>query len=730
MRNGYRFHGASWLFATAIGVAAAGAADFDHDGDGDVDLRDFEDFLACVSGPDVPAPAECVFIHDADGDGDVDAADFGAFQRAFSGPFFLTQTQLAGNLLADYPFFEYVRAFNQDGGVEVAIDPTRFPDIQDRTCDIYIVAARSKAAWEADRTLTDVRVGGPQATTFNGDTIQDNALLVADAGELDADAGIDLGVGYDVIFDCDQDSLLGDGDYIDGFSDEAGFYVVHDTVSLGPLATSSITYSGGTWLGQNTWYPTDIASMGRLPLVSISHGNGHHYTWYDYLQQHLASYGYIVMSHTNNTGPGIESASTTTLRNTDYFLGNLDSIGGGRFEGHVDGSRITWIGHSRGGEGVCRAYDRLFDGDFIPDHYALEDIILVSSIAPNDYLGRFRSNPHGVNFHLLFGSADGDNGGWPNRESDSSFHVYERAEGNRQVTYVHGADHNDFNCCGFNDFEGPPGTEIGRTEAQRVAKAAYLTLIKHYVDGNLPAEDYLWRQYETLKPIGVSSNTIVDREYREGPGDDVFVIDDFQSQDSLGLSSSGGTVTWDVQNPWEGQMDDTDGTFTWFPTDPMNGMTRGRPDDLPKALVFDWSPGTDRFLEFEVVPAARDFAAYAYLTFRACQGTRHPETTAVLDDLTFTVTLRDGAGLFSSINFGAYGAGIEEPYQRTGSGNGAGWQNEFETIRIRLTDFLHNGSGLDLTHIEAVRFEFGSTYGSNRGRLGFDELYLSEDSTP
>ena len=32
------------------------------------------------------------------------------------------------------------------------------------------------------------------------------------------------------------------------------------------------------------------------------------------------------------------------------------------------------------------------------------------------------------------------------------FHMYERATGYRQLTYVHGADHNDFNCCcGYND---------------------------------------------------------------------------------------------------------------------------------------------------------------------------------------------------------------------------------------------------------------------------------------
>ncbi len=50
----------------------------------------------------------------------------------------------------------------------------------------------------------------------------------------------------------------------------------------------------------------------------------------------------------------------------------------------------------------------------------------------------------------------------------------------------------------------------------------------------------------------------------------------------------------------------------------------------------------------------------------------------------------------------------------------------FETVRIRLTDFLTNGTGLDLTDIAAVRFDFGSMNGSVRGRIGFDALEIHQ----
>jgi hypothetical protein len=707
---------------TISAPAPAGAASCpgDVDGSGTVGFRDL---LAVLSawGPCGGCP------EDLDGSGAVDFPDLLVVLGSWGPCPDPLSLEMAGRSLVAFPHFDFVRVFNEGATVEIAIDPANAPGSV--PCDVYLVADRTADEWSNDPALIDVRPSGSQPATFDGLSIQDNTFALTGSASLDGANGTSFGVDYDLVCDCNRNGVLDGADLIDGL-DDGGFTVVRSTTSLGPLPTSNVSYTGGTFRGQRTWYPSDLATMGELPLVVISHGNGHAYTWYDYLQQHLASFGYVVMSHQNNTQPGIETASTTTLDNTDYFLGNLDTIAGGIFEGHVDSSRITWIGHSRGGEGVARAYDRLFDGDFVPVHYTIDDIRLVSSIAPNDYLGRLQSNPHGVAYHMLIGAADGDNGGWPDRESDAPFHVFERAEGYRQATNVHGADHNDFNCCGFNDFEGPAGTEIGRPEAQRVAKALYLALVEHYVDGSRAARDFLWRQYEVLRPIGVDADTIVDHEYVEGPHDGLFVIDDFQSAPSLATSSSGGAVTGDVAARFEGRHDDTDGTFTWSAGDPMNGMSRGRPDDLSKGTVFQWSPGADRFLEFEVVPAARDFTDDVYLTFRACQGTRHPETVAELGDTSFTVTLRDGSGGTSSIDFLAYGAGLQEPYQRTGSGSGAGWQNEYETIRIRLTDFLHNGTALDLSDVTAVRFDVGSSFGSSRGRVAVDDLALSRDEMP
>jgi hypothetical protein len=637
------------------------------------------------------------------------------------------RAELAGNNISIYPYFEYVRAFNVDAAVRVGIDPFRFPGIVGETADIYVVEAKDAAQWSSDPGLTDV-AGGPLSVTFSGASIQENRWVVATANTLEADAGAGLGVGYDVVIDMNRNGLLDTPDYIDGLDSEAGFYMVHDTTQPGPYAVTEITYSGGSWLGQDTYYPSNIASLGLLPLVVISHGNGHNYQWYDHIGNHLASYGYIVMSHENNTGPGIETASTTTLTNTDYILGNLGSIGGGVLDGHLDTHAITWIGHSRGAEGITRAYDRIFDGAYTPANFTRQDIVLLSSMLPTDFLRTPGSNPHDANYHLWTAAGDADVNGSAGTDLAQTFHLHDRATGYRQSTVVQGTGHAWFHDGGGTSwFTGP--CSIGETNTHLIQQGYFLPLLEHYVRGNIPAHDFLWRQYERFHPIGVDTTDpciVVTHEYRNGAASGNFFIDDFQSSPSTLVSSSGGAITFTAENLTEGRLDDNNSSFSWTSGDPFNGATQcsSQGSDDSAGVVFDWT-AADLYIEWEVIPAQRNLSDYRYLSFRAAQGTQHPNTLAVMGDLTFSVTLRDGSGTTSSINIGAYGGGLEQPYDRSG-----GWHNEMEVIRIRLTDFLNNNSGLDLSNVTAVRLDCGPSWGSSEGRIVVDELMLSGGSSP
>jgi hypothetical protein len=631
--------------------------------------------------------------------------------------------ELAGNPLGAYPHFEFVRAFNEGASVSVAVDPSRHPEVVGVTADVYVVVSKTLSQWQADASLVDVSGDGAEMVTFSAGSILANTITV-DTGTLNGNAGTGLGVGYDIVVDLDRNGQLDDADLIDGFGSESGLYVVDDTTQAGPLAVTEALYSGGNWLGQNLFYPTNIASMGKLPLVVVSHGNGHNYQWYDHFGKHLASHGFVVMSHQNQTGPGIETASTTTLRNTDYFLARLGTIEGGVLLGHIDDDSIIWLGHSRGGEGVARAYDRLFDGSYTPEAYTKENIILLSSIAPTDFLGTASAYPHDVDYHLWVGGADADVNGCTSNDIALPFHLHDRAEEKRMSISLHGVGHGDFHNSTGSVATGP--CQVGKTNSHKIVLGYMLPLFMHHALGNVPAEDFLWRQWESFKPIGAptSSCVVVDLQYRSGSAE-TFVIDDFQTNTATNLSSSGGLVTSTVQQLGEGRLDDTNSNFSdnGFL---MNGMTYARTSDTTRGAVFEFN-NLDLDLSFEIVAAGQDASAFQYLSFRACQSTRDALTTAALGDLTFDVKLTDGQGTSSTIGIGAYGGGIEEPYQRTSCGTGAGWANEFETIRIRLTDFQTDGSGLDLSDLASLTFEFGPSSGSPQGRLGIDDIAFTNE---
>jgi len=632
------------------------------------------------------------------------------------------RAELAGRSLAAFPHFQLTRVVHEGGVVELGVDPSRHPALAGVSADVYVVAARDVAEWIADPVLVDVRAGGPQTLLFSGASLQANTHAL-DAGSLSGDAGIGLGVGYDVVIDVDLDGRLSPPDFIDGLGDEAGFYVVRDTSAPGPLTPVELLYTGGTWLGQNTFYPAEIAALGEVPLVVVSHGNGHDYQWYDHIGEHLASYGYVVMSHQNNTGPGSSTASLTTLTNTDYFLANLATIGGGVLDGHVDADRILFVGHSRGGEGVVRAYTRLLLDEYTSPLFDDDDIRMVMSLAPVTHIDSSLSFPADVNYVLMYGSSDADVSGSASSSSSKPFAFYERAFGYKHDFYLQGAGHAYFHNSGSGSCVCTGPALLSKADVHAYELGYLLPLVKRYADGNVPALDFFERMDGDLRPLGVPAHVIASKEYREPVARASFVVDDFQTEPSLFVSSSGGAVSASVTNALQDLMRDQDGSFAYSAAVPMNGMTRydDAGDDW-HALVFDWRPPAARFLEFEVVPSQRDLSDDAFLSFRACQGSQHPQTDLLDGPVSFTVTLRDANGVTSSIETGLYGD-VTRTYERS-SGGGLGWANEFSTVRLRLTDFETNASGLDLSSIEAIRFEFGAGFGSERGRLGFDDLEI------
>ncbi|NEO88667.1 MAG: hypothetical protein F6J87_31225, partial [Spirulina sp. SIO3F2] len=389
---------------------------------------------------------------DFDGDGALTVFDFLEFQNEFDlgCPAMPTTLNLAGVPLDAYPYFEATRAFNTGDTVYLAIDPDRFPGILGASGDIYIVASKTEDEWASDPSLTDVR-GMPQAHTFNATSIESATVALVSSESLASANGLNISTGYDIVVDLDGNGELGEGDFIDGLgaraADRNGFGVFTSLADPGPLTPVIVdSFSSEGELRLN--YPAELSDAGPLPIVIIIHGGGHDYRWYDYLQNHLSSWGWVSISISND----FSGSGQHVLRQTDALIAEQSTIAGGVLNGLIDSSRIVWVGHSLGGREVNIAAEQLHRGLIIPNNYTIDDITLASAIAANSSGSfGFQADPGPINFHMIWGSSDGDISGGPGSQTNA-FRNYDRARGFKHSTYVHGADHNDFNCCGFNNF--------------------------------------------------------------------------------------------------------------------------------------------------------------------------------------------------------------------------------------------------------------------------------------
>ncbi len=707
---------------SCVGGAASADCGADINGDSTVDALDLGALLANWGNAGAG---------DLDGDGAVTGGDVTTLLASWmevceSEP---TEIRLACVQLAAHPYASFVTAFIAGTPLSIAVDPALTPVIAGTTADLFVVAARSQAQWTANPTLSDAR-GASQAVTFAAGGIDANRFTLTSTTSLTLSLGTSVGVGYDLVIDIDRDGQLSGGDIIDGSGDRSAVWWCRDPGATGPLAVTTLasyTATGATsgYTTSRLWYPTTIASLGQLPLVVISHGNGHQYSWYDYLGSHLASWGYVVISHQNNTVPGIETASTTTLQHTSAIIAQQSTVASGALNGHIDTARIGWIGHSRGGEGIVRGYDRIFDASYTPTGYNLASLDFLCSIAPTDFLGVSSAHPHAANFMLLWGSADGDVSGIPTNSVAWSFDLAERSTGFRNSVYVHGADHNDFNCCGVNDFAGVAGTAIGNAGAQAVAKAFILAGAKYHLSGETALEEFFWRPSTTLRPPVVASTTTLVKEIVEPTVHGAVAIDTFQTQTATTTSSCGGAVTSTVTNISEALARDTDSSYTWSTSNPHNGSVRTTSTDTQRMVAWDWNAA--RQMEWAIPSALQDVSGKDFVEVRVGQGTRHPNTVTLNGGATFSIVLRDASGTETRVSSTAQGEAVNRPYQRTGSGTGAGWQNELRTIRLRLRDFQTGGTAIDLAHLVAVRLEVGGTAGSSTGRFVIDDLQFTKE---
>lgn len=643
---------------------------------------------------------------------------------------------ISGRSIGGAPYFRFSDTFEVGANIFAALDPGIVdPGNVGKMCAFYVIANKTAAQWNADNSLAHLGVLGGNAAVIkiklqpgcinaNKVLIWPNATqlgeydIVADFGNNSADAST---FGSDAAYDTPLDII--DGYFV------AGFRVVDDPGTLSEWANignwnytestqGSITvqdeaghYStpGGfstvstvVQRRANVWFPADApgvtdpsqisAVKANYPLVVVVHGNGHSYTSYDFLLQHLARNGFVAASvHLNGGMAGLGRA------NVFYqHLPVLQAAFGAKLQNH-----IGVIGHSRGGEAVLKIARLNQQGAL---GYGIDCLI---SLAPTDQYGHeVLAPPWATPYFVLYGSRDGDiNGGiWTPGYTvpQTGFALYDRASGApKHTVFVHRASHNGFITVNEN-FTGEAAFCIDPADQKKITLAYMNAFLRTHLLG-----DGRWAGMFSgeWQPPSVSATGAKLFVQTRAPGQRV--VDDFESAPSWSSSSIGGTVTQAglPANPSEGRLHD----------DPAaSGVDSKSPHDS-KGQRLPWA-GAGR-LEWTIPAGQRDVSAFEAVSVRIGQ-VADSASNPLNQPQNLRVELRDGGGNERAVRVGAF---TVLPYPDVRPDNSV-TKSALSTVRIPLTSYTIVCAGqpqVDLTNVVSLALTFAET---PTGEIDIDEI--------
>jgi dienelactone hydrolase len=594
--------------------------------------------------------------------------------------------------------------------------------------------------------------------------------------------------------------VLGDDkqrpEYRDSVTLTTGSVDASDLVSLGGNAKSRRDYWGFSPdsfpVNGRVWYPAD--GDGPFPLVLVVHGN-HDMTdysdpGYDYLGEHLASRGYILASLDMNFLNGSireenDARGWMFLKHIQEWQ-RFDELEDSPVRGRVDLTRISLMGHSRGGEAVAvaAALNRLSrypeDGNVTFDFGF--DIRSIVAIAPVD--GQYRPADQGtpirdVSYLVLHGSHDGD---------VSSFHglrQYKRttfspeSDGFKAAVYVYRANHGQWNTVWGPNDNGtrssrilaldalmPPEDQRGMAlvyvtaflEATLKGEKRYLPLFAdHRVAGGwLPPTMYVTRyQHASFRPL-TDYEEDVDLTTGTQPGVRI-------DGDSLGTWKESGLYLRSRNRASTSSSQESQAVWLGWNRKVAGQDELGRPAryvlNLPEGLSAEWGLGAGDALDLLLAatdskPGPRkteeaDSAGAQGVAGQEAEGSEDtrggnpstggegagsrgedPEGSDDEDEpIDLSVVLTDTTGLSAKVSLSGYGP-IRRPLEmsilRRSDLEETRYPQQYEIVQqsytIPLSDFLEAEGRLDLSALATVEFLFDRT---DAGEVILDQVGFS-----
>lgn len=640
---------------------------------------------------------------------------------------------IAGRPLNHFPYFEFADSFaDTNDDVWGAVDPTYVPvgHTGGIYAAYYVVDHRSTPQWVMNSSLTDVS-GGPEimpvkAGCVNGtDVIIWHAPLTAGNYDVVVNFGtVPAMSAGSFVDDFTYDSAV---DFLDG-GVQIGFRVAPDPYSLGPVAIGQASYSFDNALflsnGVSTFeggaagstnvdlravvrYPATAAgtntpvTAGAHPIFIMEHGNHSfcnvgaathdacppaqrklNHMGYMHLLDELASRGIIAVSIDayDLTGPvpqWIPERGDLILKHLEFWSHLNDSATyptymdpfAGLFTGHVDMTRISVSGHSRGGEASVSSWVR---NQLRPpaQQFAIGS---VSSIAPVDGQGYVLGD---VPYFVILPASDCD------VSNLSGARIYDRAGTATNLTVksgidVYGANHNFFNTvwAADNDDCGGPGRidYIPAADQQKIGEVYLAAFVRSQLLSEVVYEDLLRGQMTFPSTAGrkIYSFRHEKNHLKVDAG-------------TAAGTASGGATAIVVANPSVHQT---------------------------QADRLGWS-GSGQIYTYTLAPT--DVSGFEVLSFRAAQ------TNAAVNPATgqeFEVRLTGGGN--NRLTYTGLFDPIPKPYDR---GLGPNNQNVMTTVRIPLHSFIMNNSHVDLTAINKVELVF---FNPSQGEIYVDDVEFS-----
>lgn len=254
--------------------------------------------------------------------------------------------------------------------------------------------------------------------------------------------------------------------------------------------------------------PVNLGPAQKTRLIILAHGRHsaliENFRGLEYLASHLASHGYTCASiDLNDTvAPAGNLVSMKPQRITGAAIFHraqaiLNTISAFRtmppLESTVDFKRVGLIGHSRGGEAICRAaeIDANSGSNF--------GISAALSIAPVDFTVTNISRP----LFLLYGDLDGD------VSDGQSLRIGDRARGPRFGLYLRGAVHNLFSSNWDNERDDlPSGGTLDRTQHENMARAYSLAFFERFLNDNTDHDAVLAKVAEADAAGGLAAERL------------------------------------------------------------------------------------------------------------------------------------------------------------------------------------------------------------------------------